>query len=80
MQDVIILLVSVTAASLLFHPRVTRAKTWRATIMPLASIIGSGFLVPGPIPDTAYGSYAPAGHVRRGLFVRVRGQVQYRGH
>lgn len=59
MQDAIILLVSVAAASLLFHPRVARSKIWRATITPLASIIGSGFLVLGPILDTAYGLYAP---------------------
>jgi hypothetical protein len=32
---------------------------WRATITPLASIIGSGFLVLGPILDVSYGGYAP---------------------
>ena len=59
MQNVIVLLVSVAAASVVFYPRVTRLKTWRATITPLAAIIGSGFLVLGPILDTAYGLYAP---------------------
>ncbi len=41
MQDVIVHLVSVAAASVLFYPRVTRFKIWRATITPLASIIAS---------------------------------------
>lgn len=31
---------------------------WRAMVTPLASIIGSGFLVLGPILDHAYGAYA----------------------
>ncbi len=29
----------------LFQKRVRTSKTWRATVTPLASIIGSGFLV-----------------------------------
>ena len=33
---------------------------WRATITPLASIIGSGFLVLGPILMASYGAWAPA--------------------
>ncbi|MBU2606729.1 MAG: APC family permease [Alphaproteobacteria bacterium] len=40
-------------------PRVAGIKTWRATMTPLASIIGSGFLVLGPILDSSYGKYAP---------------------
>jgi len=43
----------------LFLPRVVNNPTWRATITPLASIIGSGFLILGPILDQAYGGYAP---------------------
>lgn len=50
--------VTVTAA-LLLHPRLANAPVWRATITPLASIIGSGFLVLGPVLNTAYGRYAP---------------------
>lgn len=40
-------------------PGVRNAKFWRATITPLASVIGSGFLVIGPILDHAFGGYAP---------------------
>lgn len=62
MPDTSSLLVLVSAAAclgLLLLPRLSRADTWRATITPLASIIGSGFLVLGPILDDSYGKYAP---------------------
>ena len=39
--------------------KLANAKGWKATITPLASIIGSGFLVLGPILDASYGKYAP---------------------
>lgn len=44
---------------ILLWPRLANAPLWRATITPLASIIGSGFLVLGPILDVSYGGYAP---------------------
>jgi len=47
------------AAALLFWPRLSNAPLWRATITPLASIIGSGFLVLGPILHSSFGLYAP---------------------
>lgn len=43
----------------LWSPRLTGWQTWRAMITPLASIIGSGFLVLGPILDASYGRFAP---------------------
>lgn len=60
MRDLIILLVSIAFAALLAWPKLSRAILWRATITPLASIIGSGFLVLGPILGAAFGSWAPA--------------------
>jgi len=33
----------------MFHPRVRNSRQWRATVTPLASIIGSGFLVAAPL-------------------------------
>ncbi|WHH50826.1 hypothetical protein QFA96_24650 [Pseudomonas sp. Ap32] len=44
-----LLLASILAACIFFHPRVLGSRLWRATVTPLASIIGSGFLVAGPI-------------------------------
>jgi len=54
----IILTVMITAL-LLWSPRVHGSITWQAMTTPLASIIGSGFLVLGPILNSEYGKYAP---------------------
>ncbi len=55
----VIMAAVIAAAVVLLLPRLANAPGWRAAITPLASIIGSGFLVLGPILDTAYGCYAP---------------------
>jgi len=44
---------------LLLRPSLRQAAVWRAMITPLASIIGSGFLVLGPLLSHAYGRWAP---------------------
>mgnify|MGYP001073159764 CR=1 FL=1 len=59
MLNALILVVVVVVGGVLILPRVANALLWRATITPLASIIGSGFLVLGPILDVSYGGYAP---------------------
>ncbi|VXC58504.1 conserved membrane hypothetical protein [Pseudomonas sp. 8Z] len=46
-------------AALLFWPRVAQAPMWRATVTPLASIIGSGFLILGPVMLVNFGSWGP---------------------
>lgn len=55
---VIVVVLAATAAGLL-APRVAHWTRWRAATTPLASIIGSGFLVLGPILNQSYGLYAP---------------------
>ena len=57
--NVAILAVVILAAGILLLPRVANARGWRAATTPLASIIGSGFLVLGPILDASYGAWAP---------------------
>ena len=59
MLNSLIIAVVTLAGAVLIWPRLSHAKIWRATITPLASIIGSGFLVLGPILDVSYGGYAP---------------------
>jgi hypothetical protein len=59
MLNILIVAVTLLTAGVLFYPRVANAPLWRATITPLASIIGSGFLVLGPILETSYGKFAP---------------------
>jgi len=48
-------------AAVTLNPRVLGSANWRATVTPLASIIGSGFLVAGPILGHAAGHWAFAG-------------------
>ena len=45
-------------ACVFFQPRLMAAPGWHATVTPLASIIGSGFLVAGPILAHAVGPLA----------------------
>lgn len=59
MLNALILAVVVAVGAVLLWPRLANATLWRAAITPLASIIGSGFLVLGPILDISYGGYAP---------------------
>jgi len=59
MLNVLVVLVVCVTGGMLLLPRVSRARLWRATITPLASIIGSGFLVIGPILHHAFGAFAP---------------------
>ncbi len=54
-----ILAAVVATAMLLWSPKVHGSLNWRAMTTPLASIIGSGFLVLGPILQVTYGKYAP---------------------
>ena len=58
--DAIVVLCTLAAGGLLLWPRLTGNRLWRATTTPLASIIGSGFLVLGPLLSHSYGQWAPA--------------------
>ncbi len=55
----LILIAGIAAAALMLWPPLARSTLWRATVTPLASIIGSGFLVLGPVLEHSYGYYAP---------------------
>ncbi len=46
--------------AVLFSPRVRHSPEWRAVVTPLASIIGSGFLVVVPLLGAAVGTHALA--------------------
>ena len=56
----LVLIATILCLALLARPKLRKAPAWRATVTPLASIIGSGFLVLGPILNASYGKYAPA--------------------
>ncbi len=59
MLNALIMAVVIGTAALMLMPRLANATLWRATITPLASIIGSGFLVIGPILHNGFGYLAP---------------------
>lgn len=50
--------VALLAFGLLLLSPFTRSALWRATVTPLASIIGSGFLVSAPLLAREFGGYA----------------------
>ena len=57
--NLVVIAVTALAAIILLSGRFRRSQVWRAMTTPLASIIGSGFLVLGPILTAQFGAYAP---------------------
>ena len=57
-RDTLIFLAIAGILALLFSGRVRRSRGWRATVTPLASIIGSGFLVIAPLLAATAGRYS----------------------
>jgi len=57
-ENTLLLGVACIIAALLFHPKVRLSRNWRATVTPLASIIGSGFLVAAPLLSHAVNGWA----------------------
>ena len=60
MESVAVCIGGAVAAVVLCSRSVRRSTTWRATVTPLASIIGSGFLVLAPLLAVTVGEWAPA--------------------
>lgn len=59
MQNIIIVLVALLCAGYLaFSRRLSNSSWWKATVTPLASIMGSGFLVSAPLLASVVGNYA----------------------
>lgn len=56
--NIVLIAGSLAFALLVLNPRMLSWRAWRATVTPLASIIGSGFLVAGPILSHAAGRWA----------------------
>jgi hypothetical protein len=56
--NAIVVLVASAAAVVLFSKRLEKATAWKATVTPLASIIGSGFLVSVPLLAHEVGNWA----------------------
>ena len=50
--------IALALSTVMFHPRIRNALIWRVMVTPLASIIGSGFLVIAPLLGTVAGAYS----------------------
>ena len=59
MNALILITALALAAVLAFHPGLRRSSAWRATVTPLSSIMGSGFLVCAPLLVALVGTMAP---------------------
>ncbi len=57
-ENALLLAVAIIIVAVLFQPRLRQSRDWRATVTPLASIIGSGFLVAAPLLAHAVNSWA----------------------
>ena len=57
---IVIVTLVLTGSVLLFYKPLINSSSWRATVTPLASIMGSGFLVCAPILYKNAGNYAVA--------------------
>jgi len=59
MLNTILVILVVTVLLFMFHPRLLKNKSWQATLTPLSSIIGSGFLIIAPMLASVIGIYSP---------------------
>mgnify|MGYP000684041348 CR=1 FL=1 len=59
MLNYLIVFIALVTALILLSKNIRNNQNWKATVTPLASIIGSGFLVIVPLLGHSFGSYAP---------------------
>lgn len=57
--DWLLLILPILLLTIMFRPRIRNSRFWLATVTPLASIIGSGFLVVAPLLGVIVGGQAP---------------------
>ncbi len=54
-----LIFVAIIVIFFLRHPRLSKSDNWKATLTPLSSIIGSGFLIMAPLLASVVGSMSP---------------------
>ena len=59
MLNIILVIIASSVLLFMFHPRLTKSASWQATLTPLSSIIGSGFLIIAPLLASIVGIYSP---------------------
>jgi len=59
MLNVILVIIAAIGLLCMFHPRLLKNTSWQATLTPLSSIIGSGFLIIAPMLASVIGIFSP---------------------
>mgnify|MGYP001823205255 FL=1 len=59
MLNIMLVIIAASVLLFMFTPRFTRSRSWQATLTPLSSIIGSGFLIIAPLLASVVGIYSP---------------------
>jgi hypothetical protein len=59
MLNIILVIIASGVLLFMFQPRLTKSTSWQATLTPLSSIIGSGFLIIAPLLASVVGGYSP---------------------
>ena len=82
MFDIVLVAIAAIFTAIAMLPKIRENKWWNATVTPLASIIGSGFLVIAPLLAAVAGSYALAAMllivaVAYGIGHAIRYNIQY---
>ena len=73
--DFFLLAVAGATVFILLHPRLRTAPLWQATVTPLASIIGSGFLIIAPVLGFLVGDWAFAAMLALTAIAYLIGEV-----
>lgn len=59
MLNIMLVIIAASVLLFMFTPRFTKSRSWQATLTPLSSIIGSGFLIIAPLLASVIGIYSP---------------------
>ncbi len=57
--NIVLVLIAAGMLLFMFSPRLAKSKSWQATLTPLSSIIGSGFLIIAPLLASVVGLWSP---------------------
>ena len=80
--NIILVVTAVFVGAFLFSPKLRLSDSWQATVTPLASIIGSGFLIVVPLLGHEIGNWAVFGMgaivlVAYGIGIILRFNIEY---
>ena len=75
MLNIVLVVIAAAMLVFMFHPRLLKNKSWQATLTPLSSIIGSGFLIIAPMLASVIGVFSPLAVIGIVVFAYAIGGV-----